>query len=79
MSDDDEVDSVNIICYDDSDDDRGRRDGIRVCGVKRFRAVVVRVVVVVSYLRGCCSIGIVVCAASSSNCRSGGGGPERNQ
>ena len=74
MSDDDEVDSVNIIYYDDGNDDRGRRDGICVHGVKRFRRVVVRVVVVVSCLRGCCSIGIVGCTISSSNCRSGGGG-----
>ena len=53
MSDDDEIDSVNIVCCDDGDDDRGRRDGIRVCGVKCFRGVVVRVVVVISCLSGC--------------------------
>ena len=79
MSDDDEVDSVNVVCYDDGDDDRGHCDGTCVRGVKRFRGVVVRVVVVVSCLRGCCSIGIVGCGVSSSDCRSGGGGPERSQ
>ena len=79
ISDDDEVDSINIVCYNDGNDDRGHHDGIRVRGVKRFRGVVVRVVVVVSCLRGCWSIGIVGCVASSSDCRSGRGGPERNQ
>ena len=79
MSDDDEVDSVSVVCCDDGDDDRGRCDGICECGVKRFRGVVVRIVVVVSCLRGCCSVRIVGCGVSLSNCRSGGGGPERSQ
>ena len=79
MSDDDEVDSVSVVCCDNSDDDRGRRDGTRECGVRRFRGVVVRIVVVVGCLRGCCSVGIVGCGVSSSDCRLGGGGPERSQ
>ena len=78
-SDDDEVDSVNEVCCDDGDDDRGRRDGIRERGVKRFRGVVVRTVVVVNCLRCCCNVGIVGCGVSSSDCRLGRGGPERNQ
>ena len=79
MSDDDEVDSVSEVCCDDGDDDRGRRDGTCERGVRRFRGVVVRTVVVVSCLRGCYNVGIVGCGVSSSDCRSGGGGPERSQ
>ena len=78
-SDDDEVDSINEVCYDDGDDDRGRRDGTRERGVKRFRGVVVRTVGVVNCLRCCCNVEIVGCGVCSSDCRSGGGGPERNQ
>ena len=79
MSDDDEVDSVSKVCYDNGDDDRGCRDGTRERGVRRFRGVVVCTVVVVSCLRGCCNVEIVGCGVSSSDCRLGGGGPERSQ
>ena len=75
MSDDDEVDSVSVVCCDNGDDDRGRRDGTHERGVRCFCGVVVRIVVVVGCLRGCCSVRIVGCSISSSDCRSGGGDP----
>ena len=40
MFDNDEVDSINIVCCDNGDDDHGRRDGTRVRGVRYFRGVV---------------------------------------
>ena len=83
MSDDDEIESVSVVCYDDGNDDRRYRDGTCEHGVKRFCGVVARIMVVVGCLRGCLrgcySIGIVGYGVSSSDCRLGEGGPERSQ